>query len=532
MKRDGIQRKVLSAILVTTIVALLVSSTAMVAYNLSDYRARTTQELITQVNLLGRAVTPALQFNDPDSARTYLKYMENQPAILAAAIYTEKGTLFAGYNLHNEAEGNLAKLPKTDGSRVDGNSLIVYDRLVANDEILGFVFVRMRYEFYAKLFGNLTISIGVIVIALAVASLVSWRLQRSITLPLKSISDLSKQLVETNDFSLRVKAESKGEIGFLESAFNEMLDEVEHQKKALEVINENLGNEVKTRKKAEQALKKSEENIRQLNSELEQRVIARTSQLEIANKELESFSYSVSHDLRTPLRAIDGFSQALLEDYEAQLDEAGKNYLARVRSAAQRMGELIDDMLKLSRVTRAEMNFRPVDLSAMAKHILKQLAEEDSQREVDVFVTSGLMADCDTHLIKIALTNLLHNAWKYSSKVAKARIEFGLRQHQGEPVFFIQDNGVGFDMAYADKLFGAFQRLHSVNDFPGSGIGLATVKRVVSRHGGRVWAESSPNEGAAFYFTLPAPDKIDKVDTISKIEMKGEANEQQTHSAG
>src|SRR5690606_30293622 len=163
---------------------------------------------------------------------------------------------------------------------------------------------------------------------------------------------------------------------------------------------------------------------------------------------------------------------------------------------------------------------RSVDLSAMATQILKQLQEDEPQREIDVFITSGLTADCDTHLIKIALSNLLHNAWKYSSKVKKARIEFGLRQHQGEPVFFIQDNGIGFDMAYADKLFGAFQRLHAANDFPGSGIGLATVKRVISRHGGNVWAESTPNKGAVFYFTLPAQDKNDEP------ENTGEANEQ------
>lgn len=526
MKRGSIQYKFISAILLTTVVALLVSSAAMVTYNLRDYRARVTQELGTQVNLLGRAVTPALQFNDPDSARSYLKFLENQPAILAAAIYTEKGALFAGYNLNTDAKTNLANLPKTDGSRVDGSSLIVYDRLVANDEILGFVFVRMRYEFYPKLLGNLAISIGVTSVALVVAFLLSWRLQRSITEPLIAISAISKKLVETNDYSLRVKAESEGEIGFLEDALNEMLDEVEKQKKALEVINTNLENEIQTRTKAEDALKESEDDIRQLNSELEQRVKDRTSQLEIANKELESFSYSVSHDLRTPLRAIDGFSQALLEDYEAQLDKDGKDYLVRVRAAAQRMGELIDDMLKLSRVTRAEMNYRSVDLSTMATQTLQQLQEDEPQREIDVFITSGLTADCDTHLIKIALTNLLHNAWKYSSKVSRARIEFGLRQHQGEPVFFIQDNGVGFDMAYADKLFGAFQRLHAVNDFPGSGIGLATVKRVISRHGGKVWAESSPNEGAVFYFTLPTQDRIDELETT------GEENEQQTHTAG
>lgn len=230
----------------------------------------------------------------------------------------------------------------------------------------------------------------------------------------------------------------------------------------------------------------------------------RTTQLEIANKELESFSYSVSHDLRAPLRAIDGFSQALVEDYKDVLDDTGKDYLKRVRAAAQKMGALIDDMLKLAKVNRTEVTLNQVDLSDMVSGIVDELRDAEPERQVQVKVTSGLTAYCDSHLMKIALINLLNNAWKYTSKNEEACIEFGMRLHQGNPAFFIEDNGVGFDMAYADKLFGAFQRLHSAGEFSGTGVGLATVKRVISRHGGDIWAKAEPNKGATFYFTLPA----------------------------
>ncbi len=245
--------------------------------------------------------------------------------------------------------------------------------------------------------------------------------------------------------------------------------------------------------------------IQRLNAELELRVGERTAELERTNKELEAFSYSVSHDLRTPLRAIDGFSQALLEDYSAQLDDTGRDYLTRVRSGAQRMGHLIDDLLKLSRVSRLTLNQEAIDLSAIAEDIVKDLRESDPARVVDIKITSRLTAVGDKNLIRIALENLLNNAWKYSAKKAQPRIEFGMRQYKGEACYFVQDNGAGFDMAYAGKLFGAFQRLHDAKDFPGTGVGLATVQRIIHRHGGHIWAEAEVDKGSTFYFTLAVP---------------------------
>ena len=248
------------------------------------------------------------------------------------------------------------------------------------------------------------------------------------------------------------------------------------------------------------------ENLRLLRS-LEERVARRTSQLELANRELESFAYSVSHDLRAPLRAIDGFARAVLEDHGERLPPEGRAYLERVCHAAERMGRLIDDLLALSRVTRREMHRRPVDLSALARAVADELAVDEPGREVEVRIAPGLTAEADPGLVRLLLENLLRNAWKYTRPRERARVEFGAeRGAAGETVFYVRDNGVGFDPRHAGRLFQPFQRLHRDEEFEGTGIGLATAFRVVRRHGGRIWAEAEPGRGAVFRFTLePGP---------------------------
>jgi signal transduction histidine kinase len=244
-------------------------------------------------------------------------------------------------------------------------------------------------------------------------------------------------------------------------------------------------------------------SARRVKADLEHRVAERTTELQSVNKELEAFSYSVSHDLRAPLRSIDGFSQALLEDYADRLDDQARGYIKRVRAATQHMGDLIDDMLTLSRVTRSEMKRVTVDLSTLAADVLAELKNNEPGRKVDCRIESSLITVGDEHLLRVLLVNLLGNALKFTSKTANARIQFGARPNaDGAKEFFVRDNGAGFDMSYAGKLFGTFQRLHQTSEFPGTGVGLATVQRIVHRHGGQVRAEGVPGQGATFYFIL------------------------------
>ena len=251
---------------------------------------------------------------------------------------------------------------------------------------------------------------------------------------------------------------------------------------------------------------RAEAEVRRLNAELERRVLERTAALAAANAELDAFSYSVSHDLRAPLHTVSGFAQALLEDAGDQLDATAQEHLGRIQAASAHMGQLIDGLLRLSRAARSPLRRARVDLSALVAATADDLRRRDPGRAVEVHVPAGIVARGDAQLLAVVVENLLGNAWKFTGKHPTAKIQFGADDGKGEPAFFVRDDGAGFDPAYADKLFGAFQRLHAANQFDGSGIGLATVQRIVARHGGRVWAEGLPEQGATFWFTLGPAD--------------------------
>ena len=280
-------------------------------------------------------------------------------------------------------------------------------------------------------------------------------------------------VVASGDLDFKIEERGNDEIGGLSRAFNRMTADL----KTVTASKADLEKEISERKRIQ-------------------------SELEASNKELEAFSYSVSHDLRAPLRSMEGFSGALLEDYADKLDEQGKQYLKYVQESSDLMGHLIDDLLKLSRVTRSEMNYERVNLSELAGNIVAELEKVEPDRKVEVSIAPDIMVYGDRNLLRLALENLLGNAWKFSSKTDSPGIEVGAAWHDGKQAYFIRDNGVGFDMNYADKLFKPFQRLHTASEFAGTGIGLATVQRIIRRHGGEVWAESTAGEGATFYFTL------------------------------
>ncbi len=325
----------------------------------------------------------------------------------------------------------------------------------------------------------------ILAVVLILCGIIAYSIAQSISGPVKALSR-GAEIIGSGNLDYKVGNDQKDEIGQLSRTFDKMTCDL----KMITASRDELNEEIAERKRAE-------ESVAKLNEELNHQV----RQLEESNRELEAFSYSVSHDLRSPLRSIDGFSLALLEDYADKLDAEGKDYLARVRVATQRMSQLIDDLLKLSRVARMELKREHVDLSATASKIASYLRESNPGGTKFV-ISEGLSATGDERLLTVVIENLFSNAWKFSEKTTAPVVEFGIAEIGGERAYFVRDNGAGFDMTYADKLFNPFQRLHKTSEFAGTGIGLATVKRIVNRHGGRVWIESEVGKGTTVYFTL------------------------------
>lgn len=493
-RASSLNRKLLGVVLLTTLVALVVALGAMITYDIRYYHRSWLADISTQAELLGKASASALLFDDPRVASENLGLLRYRPKVKAAAIYDARGAVFASY-VAPQSVGAIPPLPGPDGARVEGSDLIVFERIVHDGQILGAVFLRAQYELVDRFLSYLGIAAVVAALAMGVAYLLSARLQRIVTEPILHIVGVARHVVTQGDYSRRAPKLSNDEVGVLTESFNAMLAEVERRDAELKSSNERLASEVAERKQAE-------EEILRLNVELEERVRQRTAQFEVANQELEAFCYSVSHDLRAPLRGIHGFSQALVQEFPADLSAAAHHFLSRILASAERMEQLIEDLLNLSRVSRGELARRRVDLGDLARQIVGTLLSVDPARQVEVSIWDGMIAEADPRLIRTALENLLGNAWKFTSKTDHARIEVGSLREAGRQVFYVRDNGAGFDMTYADKLFGAFQRLHRVTDFPGTGIGLATVERIIHRHGGKIWADAQENLGAAFYFTL------------------------------
>ena len=508
----SVRGRLVLVMLVTTMTALMVAGAALLLHDLQVYRSALLDDLRTQAEILGRASSAALAFRDTDVARENLSLLKAKPAIRAAALYNTKGELFAVYVRGGTTSNpDIPGVADAPGERVAGDAATIMKPIALDDKPLGTIYLKADYEQLAHLHNYLRIIGAVLAAALGVALVMSTWLQSTVTKPILAMSDLARAVVEKRDFTLRAPKTTNDEIGYLADAFNRMLSEIGERTSALEQSNQRLARQILERETAEEALRRAEEELLRLNAELEQRVIDRTEQLNVANKELESFSYSVSHDLRAPVRAIAGFSKLLAEFHGSQLDEEANRKLGIVRSEAARMGALIDDLLRFSRLGRQALQMRVVDMEELVRINFEALTAQHPgpQPKLDLHALPQAMAD--RALLAQVWINLLSNAIKFSAKVEKPLIEVSATSDEREHTYRVRDNGAGFDPRYAAKLFGVFQRLHDQSEFQGTGVGLALVHRIVSRHGGRVWAESEPGAGATFYFTLPRSEDDGRV---------------------
>jgi signal transduction histidine kinase len=492
----SVRHKLALLVLAATLMALLIAGIALVAYDLRAYERQGVNDLTTQAEILGRASAPALAFEDPKAARENLAVLAARPQILSAALYNAKGKLFASYARDDSPQQLLPGLPEIDGTRTDGREMQIFRRIVENGEIAGTVYLRAQYAPLDRLKDYAGILGAVLVASLLIAFLISMWLQRALTRPILEVTAAARGVVESRDFSLRVRKTTDDEIGSLVDSFNGMLAEVGKRAEALEAANRSLEHEMAERQRAD-------EGVRQLNAELEANVAKRTEQLQAANKELEGFSYSVSHDLRAPLRGIIGFADALMEDHGPDLSEEARRKIKVIQDEGRRMGVLIDELLAFSRLGRKALQVADLDMAKLARSCLEGMAPQINGHPLELQVGTLPSAKGDRILLGQVWTNLLSNAIKFSSKTEKPRIVVSAITDDKEHIYYVRDNGAGFDPKYKNKLFGVFQRLHDASEFPGTGVGLALVQRIVNRHGGRVWAESRPGEGATFYFTLP-----------------------------
>ncbi len=488
--RDWPIKQKLTAMLVSISgLVLLLTSAAFAGYQYWSLRLATRDALAVRGRIIAANSTASLAFANDADAREILSALRTDQHIVAAVLYDKGGHVFAAYPV-GAAPDVVPTAPGPDGYRFERGLLIGFQPVEeSGSRRLGTLYLASDlgaiYDTF-RLSG--VIGLAVMAVALLAAYFLSRILQGTISEPILALAETAKAVSTRQDYSVRAPKLGADELGTLTDSFNQMLGRIAQQNDELQRYAADL-----------------ERRVEERTHELQERNDAlrrNAAELLAANTELDAFAYSVSHDLRAPLRSIDGFSQILLEDYSGTLDAAGRESLQRVRAASQRMGTLIDDLLKLARVTRVEIRTEDVDLSGMAREIAAELQRATPERLVEFAIAPGLSARGDARLLRVALDNLLRNSWKYTAKQAQPRIEFASIAANGERAFMVRDNGAGFDMQYADKLFGVFQRLHSPAEFEGTGVGLATVRRIITRHGGRIWAEGVVDRGATFYFTL------------------------------
>lgn len=466
--------------LLVSATALLLAGVAFLVYDLYTYQQDLIRSLSTEAEIVGTNSISALTFDDPVAAESTLSALRNSPKIAAAVIIRSDNRRFAEYT--REGSPHVQIMPRLQESQMSGHwpqnhQILLGSRILFQAKPVGTVYLladtndlRPRAEQYAL------ISLCILLLCLTAAILATHTVRHVITDPLTSLAEAAQIVSRKQDYSVRAKANiHSDELSFLVESFNQMLEQIQARDRALE----------------------------NSKMKLEQRVLERTAELTAANKELEAFSYSVAHDLRGPLDLIGNISYLLQQSYAANASPGTQKLIDELAASSRHMATLIDDLLNLSRASSAALHRVPVDLTEAAQNIFDRLQTESPERKVHFKATPGMRTIADDGLIRVALDNLLRNAWKYSSRIPTAEIEFGFFEEKENIVYYLRDNGAGFNPRYADRLFRPFQRLHSQTEFPGTGIGLATVQRIIHRHGGRIWAEGMPDRGATFYFTIP-----------------------------
>jgi signal transduction histidine kinase len=469
-----LQKKIMGAIILISGVVLIVTCVSFFAYEIITFRQMTTKQLSVLGQIIATNSTAALAFDDRINANEILAALKAEKHVTQAALYEKGGSLFS----HYPAESRIADFPSKPGKEAyffEHNYLSGFQPVTQGNKYLGMLYIRSdmgaMYE-RLRLYGG--ISILVIAVSFLLAYILSNNIQKIISRPILSLVETARSISDLQDYSVRAEKMSNDELGLLTDSFNQMLGQI--QKQNLEITS--------------------------FNQLLEQKVMERTNELEIANKELESFTYSVSHDLRAPLRGIHSYSQILKEDHIEKLDEEGKRTIDVISKNSRKMGALIDDLLAFSRLGRKEVNSRDINMNFLATTVAEEFLSSSAENKIDISILPLLPSWGDQALIKQIWVNLISNAIKYSGKKPKTIIEIGSYRQEDMNVYYVKDNGVGFDMKYYDKLFGVFQRLHSQEEFEGTGVGLAISQRIIQKHHGKVWAESKLNEGTTFYFSL------------------------------
>jgi len=462
---------------------LLIAAMAFFSYDVFSFRQSLLRALDAQAQIIGENSVSALTFNDQESATATLASLKDSPDVLAATLETNNGAVFARYG-ENVAMGGKAQslaVGEKDRAWSLGLRVVLAHRIMFQGKSLGVVYVAARFaEIGQRARQYLAIALVILLFCMLAAIFISGASRRLIAEPIIALADAAETVSRERDYTVRAEIDSDGsEIGVLVGAFNAMLDQIEER----------------------------DAKLNEARADLELRVEERTAELQAANRELEAFSYTVAHDLRGPLDAISGIAFLLLNSGSGD-DPNVRTMLEQLKTSTAHMGSLIDDLLNFARASTTVVRSAPVDLSAMARAIVSELKATDPQRAVDVTVQEMPELMADAGLMRVVMDNLLRNAWKYSSHHATACIEVGAIQtfradgSPGKLVYFVRDDGAGFDPARMEKLFQPFSRLHGKSEFPGTGIGLATVQRILARQGGSIWAEGAIEKGATFFFTV------------------------------